>query len=81
MQNSRRYSTFTFVENTTSNSLKVLSDKFLGSDTFFCFISLCKFGSFKNPFTVITNLSELYFRIKRFIPLVQTKSDFYKIWL
>ena len=38
-----------------------------------CFISICKFGSFKNPFTTITNLSELYFRIRRFILLVQTK--------
>ena len=27
-----------------------------------CFISMCKFGSFKNPFAMITSLSELYFR-------------------
>ena len=26
-----------------------------------CFISICKFGSFKNPFATITSLSELYF--------------------
>ena len=38
-----------------------------------CFISICKFGSFKNPFATITSLSELYFRIRRFILLVQTK--------
>ena len=38
-----------------------------------CFIITCKFGSFKNPFATITSLSELYFSIKRFILLVQTK--------
>ena len=38
-----------------------------------CFISICKFGSFKNPFATIASLSELYFRIRRFILLVQTK--------
>ena len=32
-----------------------------------------KFGSFKNPFAMITSLSELYFRRRRFILLVQTK--------
>ena len=37
------------------------------------FISKCKFGSFKNPFATVTSLSELYFRIKRFISLLQTK--------
>ena len=47
--------------------------KFLGSDGLFCFISICKFGSFKNPFATITSLSELYFRIRRFILLVQMK--------
>ena len=45
----------------------------LGSNGLFCFISICKFGSFKNPFAMITSLSELYFRIRRFILLVQTK--------
>ena len=47
--------------------------KFLGSNGLFCFISICKFGSFKNPFATITSLFELYFRIRRFILLVQTK--------
>ena len=37
-----------------------------------CFISICKFGSFKNPFETITTLPELYFRFRRFILLVQT---------
>ena len=47
--------------------------KFLGSNGLFSFISLCKFGSLKNHFGTINNLSELYFRIRRFILLVQTK--------
>ena len=42
-------------------------------DSFF-FISLCKFGSFKNPSATITSLPELYFRIRRFILLVQMKN-------
>ena len=37
------------------------------------FISICKFGSFKNPFAMITSLSEFYFRSRKFILLVQTK--------
>ena len=58
--NRRRYSRFTFVENTIGNSPKVTSVKFLGSNGLFCFISISKFGSFKNPFAKITSLSELY---------------------
>ena len=46
--------------------------KFLGSDGIFC-ISICKFGTFTNPFATITSLSELNFRFRRFIMLVQTK--------
>ena len=69
----RRYSRFTFVENTISNSPKVPRAKFLGSDGLFCFSSIYKFGSFKNPFAMITSLSELYFRLRRFILFVQTK--------
>ena len=38
-----------------------------------CFISICKFGSFMNPFATITSLSELYLKIRRFFSLVQTK--------
>ena len=30
----------------------------------FCFIRLCKFRSFKNPFATITSLSELHFRFR-----------------
>ena len=52
---------------------KVPRAKFLGSDGLFCFISICKFRSFKNPFATITSLSELDFRFRRFILLVQTK--------
>ena len=38
-----------------------------------CFITICKFGSFKNPFATISSLSELYSRFRRFIPVVQTE--------
>ena len=60
-----------FVEITNCNLPKVTRAKFLGSHRI-CFISIWKFGSFKNPFATITSLSELYFRI-RFILLVRTK--------
>ena len=43
------------------------------SDGLFRFNSICKFGSFSNPFATITSLPELYFRFRRFILLVQTK--------
>ena len=56
-----------------SNSPNVTRTKFLGGDGLFCFISICKFGSFNNPFETITNLFKLYFRYRRFILLVQTK--------
>ena len=46
-----------------------------------CFNSICMFGSFNNPFTTITSLSELYFRFRRFILFAQMKkSDFYELW-
>ena len=48
--------------------------QFLESGRLFCFISTCKFASFKNPFATITNLSELYFGFGRFILLLQTKN-------
>ena len=35
---------------------QVLRAKFLGSNELFCFISICKFGSFKYPFATITSL-------------------------
>ena len=69
----RRYSRFTFVENTFSNLPEVTRAKFLGSNGLFCVISICKFGSFKNPFATITSLSELYLRIIRFFSWLQTK--------
>ena len=31
----------------------------------FCFISMSKFDSFKNPFTMIASLSEVYFGSKQ----------------
>ena len=66
-------SRFTFVENTISTSSKVTRTKFLGSNGLFCFISIHKFGSFKNSFAMITSLSGLNFRSKRFILLIQRK--------
>ena len=47
----RSYSTFTFVENIIGNLPKFPKAKFLGSDGLFCFISICKFGSFKNTYS------------------------------
>ena len=46
---------------------------FLGSDGPFCFTGIYKFGSFSHPFAMITSMSELRFRFRRFIVLVQTK--------
>ena len=67
-----RSSRFTFDENTISNLPKVPRAKFLGSNGLFCFISICKLGSFKNPFATITSLSELYFG-------TNGKKDFYNL--
>ena len=67
---------FNFVESTIGNLPKVAKAKFLGSCELFCFTSICKFGSFKNPFTTIISLSKLYFMLRRFILLVQTKKWF-----
>ena len=47
----------------------------------FCSISVCKFSKFKSPFVTITGLSELYFRFKGFILLVEMeKNDFFELW-
>ena len=73
----RRSSRFTFDENTISNLPKVPRAKFLGSKGLFCFISICKLGSFKNPLATITSVSELYLRIRRFILLVQMNKVIY----
>ena len=76
------YSRFTIVWKTFSNLPKVPRTKFLESDGRFCFSSICKFGSFKNPFAKIARLTELYFRFRRFILLVykNKESDFYELW-
>ena len=63
----RKHSRFTFVESTISNSPKVQRAKFLGRDKLFCFISICTFGSFKNPSAMITSLSELYFTFRNLL--------------
>ena len=55
--------------------------KFLGSDLLFCFISICKLGSFKNLFATINSLSKLYFRFNRVYSVgANEKSDFYELW-
>ena len=55
--------------------------KFLGSDELFRFISMCKFVSFKNLVAMITSLSELCLRFRRFILLAKTKKvSFYELW-
>ena len=72
MRSSNNLENKTLGDNTISNSLKVSRVKFLGSDGLFCFISISKFDSLKNPFATITSLSELLFRFRRFL-FVQTK--------
>ena len=53
----------------------------LGSDGLFCFSSICKFGSFKNPFAMITCLPELYFTFRKLILLTKTTTtDFYELY-
>ena len=72
---------FTLIERIISNLPEVPRAMFWLSDGLFYFISICKFGSFKNPFATITSLYELYFRFRRFILLVEIKkSEFYELW-
>ena len=79
MEEWRKYSRFTFVEKTISNSPKIPRAKFLGSDRLFCFISICKVGSSKNPSALFTSLSELSFKIQKIYSVgTNEKSDFYK---
>ena len=61
---------------------KVTWANFVGSDKFFCSVSISKSGSFKNTFATITILSELSLRHKRFILLVQRseRSYFNELW-
>ena len=52
------------------------------TDSFVLVAYLLKFGSFKNPFALMTGLSELYLRFILKIYSVGTneKSDFYELW-
>ena len=68
-----RYARFIFVVNNVRCSPKVTKARFLRNDRLFCFIIICKFSSFKNSFAIITSLSRLYFRFRRFILLVQVR--------
>ena len=70
----RRYSRFTFVEKTISNSPKVPRAKLLESDELLFYqLIQAKFCSFKKPFASITSLFELYFRFRKLFLLVQSK--------
>ena len=40
--------------------------------------SICKFGSFKNPFAIIAGLSELYFRFREFYSVSTNKKS--ELW-
>ena len=51
----------------TLSVIRKYHSKFRGNDKLFCFISVIKFDSFKNPFATITSLPELCFRWRRFI--------------
>ena len=64
---------FTISQSQHSKSYSMSSHA--SSNGLLSFISICKFGRFKKPFGTITNLPELelYFRIRRFILLIQTK--------
>ena len=63
-ENTSEPSRFAFVENNISNLPEVTRSKFLGTNGLFYFINICKFGSLKNPFAMITSLSELYLIIR-----------------
>ena len=56
----RKYSRFTFVDNTIHQKSREPS---FWEVILFCFVSIWKFGSFKSPFAMISNLFELYFTI------------------
>ena len=49
------YNRFIFVENIIRNSPKIPTAKFLEGGRLFSFITICKFGSFKNPFATIAH--------------------------
>ena len=71
----RRYSRFTFVENTISN----LPESQVSVEWWtLWFISICKFEGFKNTFAMITSLSELYFRLNHSV--LQGISPTLKYW-
>ena len=47
----------------------------MGSNRRFCFISISRFGSFKNSFATITSMFEFQFRYRRFILLIQANEE------
>ena len=74
----RIFNGFNFVENSISNSPKVLRAKFPErGDRLVCFNSICRF---KNPFAMITSLHEISFRLRRFIGWCkQKKGNFHEL--
>ena len=74
------YSRFASVANTINKSPKVTKTIFLGSHRLFCFINISKFDSFKNPFAMITTLSELHSTHTRSMLFVNERSNLYVLW-
>ena len=69
------------LSNTISNSPKAAKPKFLVSGRLFCFISISKFGSFKNLFPMINSLSKFTLDSKIYsIGTNEKKKDFYELW-
>ena len=76
----RRYSRLTFVENNNTNSTKVPRGKFLVSDRLLFYQHIVKFGSFKNPFVMITSLPEPILQIQKLYSIgTKEKNDFYEL--
>ena len=73
----QEHSKFLFVENTINNSPKVVRATFSGHDRRYCLISISRFGSFKNPLTIISSLPKLQVRSRICILL---RSDLYELW-
>ena len=76
----RRYSRFSFVKNTISNSPEIPRAKFMGSNRLFCFIIICKFGSFKNSFQRLLACLSFTLESEDLFFGTNERSDFYELW-
>ena len=63
------------IETSPEEALKIDTSSDKHQICLFCFIRICKFGSFKNRFAMVTTLTELSFRSRRFILLVQAAEN------